>query len=204
MKVSFVLYPGVEPIDLAAIGVFSMATRVVPELRYETVAATLAPVTCSNGLRVLPDSTYDDLHDVDVLMIPGGPGWRDAARDVALLSLICKVAARATLASICTGAMVLAETGLLGGRRATTKKEVVDPERSPLEQLRGEHPEIEAVHARLIDEGRILTGGGVCLCIDMALHLLERRYGRSKVAEIERILEYSAAREANRRRFAEA
>jgi transcriptional regulator GlxA family with amidase domain len=203
MKVSFVLYPGVEPIDLAALGVFSMARRVIPELRYETLAATLAPVTLSNGLSVLPDRTFGDPGDVDVLMIPGGPGWREAARDEALLALISKVAPQATVASICTGAMVVAATGLLRGRRATTKKEVVDPERSPLEQLRDEHPEIEVVHALLIDEGQILMGGGVCLCIDTALHLLESRYGRSKVAEIERILEYSAAREANRRRFAE-
>src|SRR5579883_2632680 len=204
MKVSFVLYPGVEPIDLAALGVFSMARRVVPELTYETVAATLKPVTLSNGLRLLPDLTFDDLRHVDVLMIPGGPGWCEASRDEALLAAICKTAREATLASICTGAMVVAETGLLAGRRATTKKEVVGPERSPLEQLREEHPEIEVVHAPLIDEGRIVTGGGVSLCIDLALHLLERRYGRSKVAEIERILEYSAARKANRRRFAEA
>jgi transcriptional regulator GlxA family with amidase domain len=203
MKVSFVLYPGVEPIDLAAVGVFSMATRVVPDLRYETVAATLAPVTLSNGLRVLPDRTFDDVGEVDVLIVPGGPGWGDAARDETLLALICKVAAEATVASICTGAMVLAETGLLRGRRATTKKEVVDSERSPLEQLRGGHPEIEVAHALLIDEGKILTGGGVCLCIDTALHLLETRYGPSKVAEVARILEYSAAREANRRRFAD-
>src|SRR6185312_280943 len=122
MKVSFVLYRGVEPIDLAVLGVFSMATRVIPDLRYETVAATLAPVTCSNGLRVLPDRTFDEVSDVDVLMIPGGPGWRDAACDERLLALIRKVHPGATVASICTGAMVLAETGLLEGRRATTKK----------------------------------------------------------------------------------
>lgn len=203
MKLSFVLYPGVEPIDLAALGVFSMGRRVIPELSYETVASTLAPVTFANGLRVLPDRTFDDVRDVDVLMIPGGPGWREAARDQALLRLITRVAADATLVSICTGAMVLAATGLLAGRRATTKYEVVAPEPRPLEQLRDEHPEIDVVHARLVDEGDILTGGGVLLCVDMALHLLEARYGRSKVAEIERILEYAAAREANRRRFAE-
>jgi len=203
MKVSFVLYRGVEPIDLAVLGVFSMATRVIPDLRYETVAATLAPVTCSNGLRLLPDRTFDEVSDVDVLMIPGGPGWRDAACDERLLALIRKVHPGATVASICTGAMVLAEAGLLEGRRATTKKEVVAPERSPLEELQDAHPEVDVVYGRLIDEGKILTGGGVCLCIDLALHLLEKRYGRAKVAEIERIIEYSAASEANRRRFSE-
>lgn len=204
MKVSFVLYRDVEPIDLAALGVFSMATRVIPDLRYETVAATLAPVICSNGLRVLPDRTFDDVSDVDILMIPGGPGWREAACDKGLLAWIRKVHAGATVASICTGAMVLAETGLLAGRRATTKKEVVPPERSPLEELQDAHPEVDVVYGSLIDEGDILTGGGVCLCIDLALHLLETRYGRVKVAEIERIIEYSAAREANRRRFSAA
>jgi transcriptional regulator GlxA family with amidase domain len=204
MHVTFLLYEGIEPVDLAAIGVVSMAKRVIPELTYETVAATTEPVRFSNGLRVLPDRTFDAVRAVDVLVVPGGPGWRGASRDPGVLSFIRRVAPSATVCSVCTGAMILAETGVLNGLAATTKVEVVPPELSPLAELRETHPEIRAERALVVDAGSVITGGGVTLCLDAMFHLLDKRYGAVAADEVARIMEYGAAREANRERFARA
>jgi transcriptional regulator GlxA family with amidase domain len=203
MHVTYLLYEGIEPVDLAAIGVMSMAKRVIPELTYETVAATIAPVVFSNGLRVVPDRVFDEVSSVDVLLVPGGPGWRKASEDAAIVSFIRRVAPSGLACSICTGAMILAEAGVLDGHAATTKVEVVAPEVAPLSELSARYPKVAARRALVIDEASVVTGGGVTLCIDTTLHLLERRYGSAKVDEVARIMEYSAARRANRFRFLE-
>jgi transcriptional regulator GlxA family with amidase domain len=201
MELTYVLYPGVEPIDLAALGVISMARRVVPELSYRTVAATHAPVILANGLRVLPDLSYDEVDAIDVLMIPGGPGWRKAAEDVALLGFIRKWNTSGTICSVCTGAMILAAAGTLDGREATTKSAVVPPECSPMDELRERYDNVSVVNALLVDSGRVVTGGGVTLCIDATLYLIACRYGPEAADEVARIMEYEAAARANASRL---
>lgn len=202
MHMTFVLYEGVEPVDLAAIGVMSMARRIIPELSYETVAATRDPVAFSNGLMVLPTKTFDEVDAVDVLLVPGGPGWRKASMDPVIQAFAQRVAPGATVCSVCTGAMILAQAGLLDGKPATTKVEVVLPEGSPLLELRERFPGVQAEHALLVDAGQVVTGGGVTLCIDTVLYLLEKRFGEEAASEVARIMEYSAARSANRARLA--
>ena len=202
MRMTFLMYEGVEPVDLAAIGVISMARRIIPALSYETVAATRDPVVFSNGLQVLPSKTFDEVTAVDVLLVPGGPGWRKASQDPAIQAFTRRVAPGATLCSVCTGAMVLAAAGLLDGKAATTKVEVVAPEVSPLQELREGYPAVRAEHALLVDAGQVVTGGGVTLCIDAVLYLLEKRYGAEAANEVARIMEYSAARSANQGRLA--
>ncbi len=203
MKVALLLYPDVEPIDLATIGVISMGKRVIPELSYVTVAATTAPVRLANGLRVLPDLALNEAVDtaVDVLVVPGGPGWQLAAKDAALLAFVQKLPESCLKVSVCTGGMILAAAGCLDGRSATTKREVIEPEESPLALMAARYPAIKVHHALLVDQGQVLTGGGVSLCIDAMLHLIERRFGTDKAGAIARILEYSAARSANQSRL---
>ena len=204
MRMTFLLYEGIEPVDLAAIGVVSMARRVIPELSYETVSFDRAPVTLANGLQVLPSTCFDEVHEVDVLLVPGGPGWRAAAGDARVLAFVRRVAATALVCSVCTGAMILAEAGVLDGLHATTKFEVVPPETSPLDELRQRYPTVRAEPALVVDNGRVITGGGVTLCIDATLYLIEKRFGKAPAAEVARIMEYGAAREANRLRFSAA
>lgn len=201
MHMTFLLYEGIEPVDLAAIGVISMAKRVIPELSYETVSFSSDPVMFSNGLQVLPTKTFDEVEKVDVLLVPGGPGWRAASKDDRVLAFVQRVAPAAMVCSICTGAMILAEAGILDGLRATTKFEVVSPEVSPLQELRNLYPKIQSEAALIVDNGNVITGGGVTLCIDATLHLLEKRFGEKATAEVARIMEYSAARAANKQRF---
>lgn len=201
MKFGFLLYPGVEPIDLAAIGVVSMARRLMPQLSYLTVAASLDLQTFSNGLRVAPDVDFGQCPAIDVLIVPGGPGWEAASRDPAVLGFVqAQAQAGVTISSVCTGAMILAAAGLLDGRRATTKSEVVPPEVSPLTRL-SERKAVDAIPALVVDHGSVVTGGGVSLCIDTVLHLLATRVDAAQAAEVARILEYRHAAAANAARL---
>ncbi|TFL15053.1 DJ-1/PfpI family protein [Pusillimonas caeni] len=202
MQLTFLLYPGIEPIDLAPLGVFSMGRRVVPELSYRTAAPTPnVLVELSNGLKVMPDVSFGDIEDMDVLLVPGGPGWKEAASDPQVIDFIRRWAPGATICSVCTGAMILAAAGVLDGMAATTKNLVIPPEPSVMEELKQRYPQVSATEALLVDNKSVITGGGVTLCIDTALYLIASRYGEEAADEIARIMEYGAARKANAERM---
>ena len=99
------------------------------------------------------------------------------------------------------GGMIRGASGVLDGKPATTKREVVPPEPPPIDVMRERHPHIDVREASLVDAGTVVTGGGVSLCIDAMLHLLERLYGDDVARETARILEYHRAWAANREQF---
>ncbi|HLX28620.1 MAG TPA: DJ-1/PfpI family protein [Casimicrobiaceae bacterium] len=200
MRFGIVIYDGVEPIDLATYGVLSMARRIAPEIEICTIAPRAGVVHLSNGLRVIADHAVIDAPDCDVLVVTGGPGWEAQARNPEMIDFLRSRKPATRLVSVCTGAMILAATGVLDGCKATTKREVVVPEVSPLAVMRERYPAIDAREASLVDCG-VTTGGGVALCIDTMLHVLARELGAHVVQETARIIEYSRAWEANRREF---
>lgn len=199
MRFAVFIYEGVEPIDLATFGVLSMARRVAPQIEILTVAPVAGPVLLSNGLTVLAQHGVAECPPTDVLIVTGGPGWVAQTENPATLEFLRRYGTGRVVASVCTGGMILAAAGLLDGYRATTKREVFGAEIQPLGLMKERHPAIRVQEARLVDEGNLVTGGGVTLCIDITLHLLERLLGKQVAAETARILEYATAREANRR-----
>lgn len=201
MRVAVLIYEGTEPIDLATYGVLSMARRVAPAIEIFTVAEHAGVVTLANGLKVIADYAYAAAPAADVLIITGGPGWQQQAQSTATLKFIRAFSRDITVAAVCTGGMILAASGLLDGRSATTKREIIGAEVSPLALMRERYPAIHALDARLVDCGTVLTGGGVTLCIDMTLYLIERFLGAEVARETARILEYSAALAANEARL---
>jgi transcriptional regulator GlxA family with amidase domain len=136
-----------------------------------------------------------------VLIVAGGPGWIAQTRSPETLAFIRRHAAAIPIVSVCTGGLILAASGVLDGKSATTKREVVPPEISPLERLRIDYPDIETCEASLVDEGSIITGGGVSLCIDTILHLLKKLFGPGMAAETARIIEYQRAWSENLDQF---
>jgi transcriptional regulator GlxA family with amidase domain len=197
MRFAIFIYDGVEPIDLATFGVLSMARRVAPEIEVFTVARAAGPVALANGLVVLAQHGLADCPPAEVLIVTGGPGWQRAAGDTETLAFLERYSKGRVAASVCTGAMLLAAAGVLDGHRATTKREVVGAEVPPLEVMKERHPKVRVEEALLVDDGPVVTGGGVSLCIDTTLHLLERTMGARVAGETARILEYGAARAAN-------
>lgn len=202
MRFGVFVYERVEPIDLATFGVLSMARRVAPDIEIVTIAPEPGAVRLSNGLEVIAQYGVDLAPPLNVLIVTGGPGWTTQATHEPTLRYVRACASRHLVASVCTGGMILAAAGVLDGRRATTKQEVIAGQEVPPLQLLGErYPRVKAVSARIVEDGPVVTGGGVSLCIDVTLHVLERLLGREVAAETARILEYSAALEANRARW---
>jgi transcriptional regulator GlxA family with amidase domain len=197
MKFCVFLYEDMEPIDLATFGVLSMARRIEPSIEITTIAPVAGVVTLANGLKVVADYGFWQPPAYDVLIIGGGPAWVAQSENPATLDFLRTAAAGHQLVSVCTGGMILAAAGVLDGKCATTKSEVVPPEGSPLETMRNRYPAIHVEHASVVDEGQVITGGGVTLCIDTMLHVLRVRLGENVAAETARIIEYSRAWKAN-------
>jgi len=197
------LYDGVEPIDLATFGVLSMARRIAPEIEICTIAPRAGSITLANGLKLIADFGIDDAPACDLVIVTGGPGWTAQAAAPATLEYVRRVHASSRIASVCTGGMILAASGVLDDGPATTKCEVVPPETSPLEMMRAAYPRIDVRHTMLVDRGgTLVTGGGVSLCIDTTLHLLAGMLGPHVADETARIMEYQRAWRTNREEFA--
>lgn len=203
MRFAQFIYDGVEPVEMAIYGVLSMARRIAPQIAMFTVAPRAGAVELANGLRVLADHAMAECPPADVLIVCGGPGWSREAQNPATLDFLRTFRPRKALASVCTGSMILAATGLLDGHRATTKRDGFEGEPSPLALMRQKHPAIEVLDARVVDEGTLITGGGVTLCIDSTLHLLRRFVGEDVAARTAKAMHYSHAWEANRLAFGE-
>jgi transcriptional regulator GlxA family with amidase domain len=197
MRFGIFIYDGVEPIDLASFGVLSMARRIAPEIEICTIAPAAGLVRLANGLQVVAEFGIDNAPTCDLVIVTGGPGWTEQARAPATLDYIRRVHAGRKIASVCTGAMILAASGVLDEIPATTKRAVVPPETSPLAVMRASYPRIDVREALLVDAGGVVTGGGVSLCIDTTLYLLAKMLGNHVADETARILEYERARAAN-------
>jgi transcriptional regulator GlxA family with amidase domain len=199
MRFAIFIYDGVEPVDLATYGVLSMARRVAPEISMFTVAPKPGPVALSNGLTVVADHGFADCPPSDALIVTGGPGWMAQCTAPETLAFLRDYAPRRVVAGVCTGGMIMAAAGLLDGRKATTKREVIGAEVPPVRLLRERHPAVEVTeNASIVDSGRVVTGGGVTLGIDATLHLLGRLMGERVAEETARIMEYTRAWRANR------
>jgi transcriptional regulator GlxA family with amidase domain len=151
-----------------------------------TVAAKDEPITCSLGLRVLPDYTWETAPPLDVLVVPGGPGTRALLNDEEALAWVALQAKRGALvASVCTGAGVLAAAGLLTDREATTYFESFDwlAEIDPTIKLRPGQ--------RVVDSGDIVTSAGISAAIDLGLHVVARMHSPERAAELARVIEYT-------------
>lgn len=180
MSVALYLFPKVEVLDFAGpYEVFTTASRVhgrrhpgaeLP-FRVFTVARSREPVRARAGLRALSDHALADCPPIDLLLVPGGV-VDDEVADAELVRWVRERSAAATLtASVCTGAFILAEAGLLDGRAATTHWEDVA-------DLRARYPRVDVREdLRWVDEGRIVSSAGIAAGIDMSLHLVARFAG---------------------------
>ena len=156
-------------------------------------------VTAAQGLRVEPDGVLTPDADLDYLVVPGG-GWNDPAGegvgaraladDERALDAIRRLHADgATVCSVCTGGMVLERAGLLDGRPAVTHH-------SALAELR--ESDAEVIEARVVDDGDVVTSGGITAGIDMALWVVEREWGHEVAYEVEDAMEYERSTDVYR------
>lgn len=189
-----------EIIDFAApYGVFSVARRLDPELDAFFIAETLRPIQAQAGFTVLPTYGFADNPDMDAFLIPGGFGTRQEVNNLHLHAFIRALPEKTLLVSVCTGSWIYGRMGLLDGRMATNRKEPDRLEKSnmgkvPIDRLAEIAPACRISRARVVDSGRIVTGGGIASGMEVGFHLLRRAgYGEDFISEVARIMEYAAA-----------
>src|ERR1700743_2562386 len=115
MRFGIFIYDGVEPIDLATYGVLSMARRIAPEIEICTIAPRAGPVALANGLKVTADFGVADAPGCHLVIVTGGRGWPAQAAAGATLDYVRRVHRAGRIASVCTGGMILAASGILNG-----------------------------------------------------------------------------------------
>lgn len=213
------LFPGVQSLDVTGpFEVFSGAQRLIDsaagscsgtrtgpagsgygDRRYEirTLSADGAPVRTSSGLTLVPDGTFEQApRSIDTLIVPGGDGTREAIDDESLLAWIADASARARrIASVCTGAFLLAAAGLLDGRRATTHW-------ASAEALARRHPDVDVDPDPIfVRDGDVWTSAGVTAGMDLALALVEDDHDRELALTIARHLVLFLRRPGNQSQF---
>jgi transcriptional regulator GlxA family with amidase domain len=181
------LWNGVEELDFA--GPYEVLTAWARgserDITVRTVAATADPVTCSHGLRVIPDVAWGELGKVDLFLHPGGQ-TTSLLEDEEWLERIRRVRdTGALMTSVCNGAVVYAKAGLLEGRPATTHW-------SAVQRLRDLGIAVDE-EARFVDDGDVVTSAGVSAGIDMALHLVARLDSVEVAREVRRYIQYDPA-----------
>ena len=190
MRIAIAIFEGAEELDFVGPWEVLCAWRgLAPdEVEVVLVADTLEPVQSAKGMRVLPDATWEEVGDFDVLVYPGGRGTRRQIGQEQIRHRIRGLAARGTLmTSVCTGSLVFADAGLLDGRRATTYWASFD-------ELLRIGREIEADReSRFVDTGEVITAAGVSAGIDMALHLVGRLASPERAREVRRYIQYDPA-----------
>jgi transcriptional regulator GlxA family with amidase domain len=189
-----------EIVDFAApYGVFSVARRLDPELDAFFVAESLRPVQAQAGFTIMPNYAFADQPDMDAFLIPGGFGTRQELNNGRLHAIIRALPEKTLLVSVCTGSWIYGRMGLLDGRMATNRKEPDRLESSnlgkvPIDRLAEIAPACRISRARVVDSGRIITGGGIASGMEVGFHLLRRAgYGEDFITEVARIMEYAAA-----------
>jgi transcriptional regulator GlxA family with amidase domain len=189
MRYEVLLYDGFDELDaLAPWEVLEGVSRERDDLDVALVTVDgEAQVRASHGTIITPHRALSE--HVDVLVVPGG-GWRDRSQAGARTEYergVVPAAIRerhengALVASVCTGAMLLAAAGLLEGRPAITHH-------SAIADLEADGANV--IRARVVEDGDIVTAGGVTSGLDLALHLVERQFGASVALAAERELEY--------------
>jgi transcriptional regulator GlxA family with amidase domain len=150
-----------------------------------TIAEEDRIITCRGGLLVKPHYTIDNHPPLDILVVPGGQGTRHELHNARLLDWIVQQNQHTNLTtSVCTGAFLLAERGLLDHHRATTHW-------SSIEWMRSTYPALEMVaDTRVVDEGHIITSAGISAGIDMSLHVVSRLHGTDVARWTARRMEY--------------
>jgi transcriptional regulator GlxA family with amidase domain len=201
-RVGILIFPNVEVLDFCGpYEVFSV-TRLHEERRREEsspfevllVAEGADPLAATGGLRVIPDATLETCPPLDILVVPGGWGTRQEISNQRVLTWIAERAKEVTtLTSVCTGAMLLGQAGLLDGRRATTHWRSLDWMRQSFPAVTVE----DKLH--VVEDGSVLTSAGISAGIDMALLVVARYFGEAVGRATARHMEYPFP-DDNRRR----
>jgi cyclohexyl-isocyanide hydratase len=180
--IGMLLFPRLTQLDLT--GPYEVLAR-LPRTQVHLMAKSLEPVRTDRGMMIVPTIIYAECPQLDIVMVPGGPGQQDLMEDEATLDFLRRQARGAKyVTAVCTGSLVLGAAGLLKGKRATSHWAAID-HLAPLGAI--------PVRERVVVDGNIVTGAGVASGIDFALTLAAILEGEEVAREIQLQIEYDPA-----------
>ncbi|MEM9218857.1 MAG: DJ-1/PfpI family protein [Cyanobacteria bacterium P01_F01_bin.150] len=181
--IGLVFYPGMTALDIVGP---HQVFGVLPGVELHRIWKTLDPITCDDGLVMVPDTTFANCPSLDVICVGGGLGQKAVVDDPEVLEFFRKQGKTAKfVTSVCSGAEFLANAGLLEGYRAATHWGM-------REQLM-EHQGIEVVNERVVVDRDRITGGGVTAGIDFGLTVASILYDEETAKMLQLLLEYDPA-----------
>ena len=180
--IGMLIFPRLTQLDMT--GPYEVLAR-LPNTKVLLVAHSMAPVKTDRGMEIVPTTTLADCPQLDLVMVPGGPGQQELMEDLAVLAFLQKQAQGAKyVTSVCTGSLVLGAAGLLKGKRATCHWAAID-HLKPLGAI--------PVSERVVTDGNIITGAGVASGIDFALAVAAVLEGEEVAKQIQLQIEYDPA-----------
>ncbi|MGB3534790.1 MAG: DJ-1/PfpI family protein [Microcoleaceae cyanobacterium] len=187
-NVAILLFNNVEVLDFAGpFEVFSVTSNLDQDSLFNvyTVAETTQPILARNHLSINPDYTLENHPAPNIIIIPGGFGSRAALQQANIIQWVQKYAQQAELVlSVCTGSLILAKAGLLNGLSATTHHHA-------FEELRQLAPQTTVItDQRFIDNGKILTSGGISAGIDLSFYVIAKLFGEVVAVQTAQYMEY--------------
>lgn len=196
-SVAIFLFDEVEVLDFAGpYEVFSVAgLRTLPQKPFDVFTVAEKPsIVARNGLKITPDFIFENMPKADIVLLPGGGGYtpdgvafgsRREMNNPVVLEWVKKQATQVELLlSVCTGALILGQAGLLNGLKATTHFMALD-------SLRAISSEIEVVEkVRYVDNGIVILSAGVSAGIDMSYYVVSKLLGVETATEAARYAQY--------------
>jgi transcriptional regulator GlxA family with amidase domain len=195
INVAILIFNEVEVLDFSGPYEVFSRTRTIKgsDSRKNTDSAPFNPFTiamdeniivATGGLKVIPDYSIDNSPKIDILVVPGGYGTRPLLNNVDLLNWIKKISKEAKItSSICTGALLLAKSGILDSKRATTHW-------AAIEALKSISKSITVItNRRIVDDG-IITSAGVSSGIDMSFEIVSKLFGEEVASDTAKYIEF--------------
>ncbi len=189
-----ILYPGFELLDV--FGPVEM-WNYDPNLNVIFVAEKAGRVNSIHGMPTIAEFSFETCPKLDIMMVPGGMGTLTEVKNEKMLEFLKAKNEETTITtSVCSGSWILAQAGLLDGRKATSNKLYFD-------EAKKFGTDVEWVQqARWVDDGKLITSSGVSAGMDMALHLIERLHGTEQAELVAKITEYNWNRDPENDPFA--
>ncbi len=185
VTIGMLLFPQVEELDFVGpFEVLSYVNKIQPDsTKVLLVAETSAPLGAFNGMKIIPDTTLQNCPSLDIIVTPGGKGRLAAMKNTAIIHFIQEQSKTAKyVTSVCTGAFLLAEAGLLQGKKATTYHTAF----AELESY-----STQVIPAKVVRDGKIITAGGVSSGLELGFYLLKELFGANIAQEVAHKIEYA-------------
>jgi transcriptional regulator GlxA family with amidase domain len=187
-NVAILIFENAEVLDFSGpFEAFNVANEVAEELLFHvyTVAETEEVVSARNGFKIIPDYSIENCPDMDILIISGGNGRKIQMRNKVITDWVKMMYDKVELLlTVCTGVFIAGHAGVLNVTKATTHHLSYD-------EFKETFPEIELVEdVKYVDNGKIITSGGISAGINMSLHVIDKLIGNNHGAKTADEMEY--------------